>query len=94
MEFHELSKNDPPQWNCTIKKVDEKGKEQICNGQLKEWMTAPASVRAKAPSGATLFRCRRCGAVYYGTPRSHLRPAGKQATAAQPSLPTQFPVIR
>ncbi len=95
MEIHELSA-DGIQHNCTVKKVDEKGKEQICNGHLREWMTAPPEVTAKLAAGQSLYRCRRCGAVYRGTAKRHLRTGQATGEALQPqaSLPTQFPVVR
>jgi hypothetical protein len=95
MEMFEINA-DGSQHNCTVKKVDEKGKEQICNGHLREWLTAPADVNAKVPAGQALYRCRRCGAVYHGSARRHLR-AGKVSNDTrqpQANLPTQFPVVR
>lgn len=95
MEMHEL-KADGIQHNCTVKKVDEKGKEQICNGHLREWMTAPPEVTAQLAAGQSIYRCRRCAALYRGTANRHLRTGEVARDERQPqaSLPTQFPVVR
>lgn len=87
MEFHKIIKTN--QHNCTIQSVDEKGKEKICNGFLKEWMTAPSEVLKQVSKGESLFRCRRCGAVYKGVVERHLN-EGQGAIG----LPPQFPVVR
>jgi|GEM_PF-1704196 hypothetical protein len=87
--------NPDIQHNCTVKKVDDKGKESVCNGHLREWLTVPDDLRKQLKPGETYYRCRRCGAVYRGPLRRHLR--GVQATTGalipQPVLPPQSPVI-
>ena len=64
---------------CTIK--NEKG--EICSGHLKEWMTAPDSVRKQVPAGYKLYRCKRCKAAYAGPPQEHLH-ASKQSQVIPP----------
>ncbi len=88
MEF--LPLKHAGQHNCTVSSVDEKGKEKICNGQLKEWMTAPPEIRKQVKAGEAIYRCRRCGAVYAGTADQHLHRGATDAIG----LPPQFPVIR
>lgn len=87
MEFHGLKSEH--HFNCTVKNVDEKGKETVCNGSLKEWMTAPPEVQKQVGNDEALYRCRRCGAVYKGRVKRHLS-SGKKLF----SLPPQFPFLR
>jgi len=55
---------------CTVK--DEKG--QNCSGHVKQWMTAPKDLAAKAAAGNTLHRCQRCSAIYEGPAQQYLHP--------------------
>ncbi|MFQ3582356.1 MAG: hypothetical protein SNJ67_06255 [Chloracidobacterium sp.] len=95
MEILKLQ-NPDIQHNCTVKKVDDKGKESLCNGHLREWLTPPDNLRAQLGAGETYYRCRRCGAVYRGTIRRHLRgvKVANRELVAQPALPTQFPLTK
>jgi len=87
--------NPDIQHNCTVKKVDDKGKESVCNGHLREWLTVPDELRKQLKPGETYHRCRRCGAVYRGPIRRHLRgvQVSNRSIVPQPPLPTQFPVV-
>lgn len=87
MSFHEFKNS--LHFNCTVKRTDEKGKEQVCNGQIKEWLTAPPETMAQVGPGEALYRCRRCLAVYKGKVERHLK-AGPGAQV----VPPQFPVIK
>jgi len=64
----------PGQTVCTSK--DEKG--QNCWGHVKQWITAPADVVAKAAPGNTIHRCQRCYVVYEGPPQQFLYPKIKK----------------
>ncbi|HWC77337.1 MAG TPA: hypothetical protein VG778_07740 [Blastocatellia bacterium] len=55
---------------CTVK--DEKGKS--CSGHVKQWLTAPKEVVAKAAPGNTIHRCQRCFTIYEGPPQEYLHP--------------------
>ncbi len=66
-EYHALL---PGQTVCTVK--DEKG--QNCQGHVKQWLTAPAAVVAKAATGNTIHRCQRCFTIYEGPPQEYLHP--------------------
>ena len=55
---------------CTVK--DAKG--QNCYGHVKQWLTAPPDVEAKAAPGNTLHRCQRCFTIYEGPPQEYLHP--------------------
>lgn len=55
---------------CTVK--NEKG--QNCSGHVKQWITAPPDVVAKAAPGNTIHRCQRCFTVYEGPPQEYLHP--------------------
>ena len=67
----EIIKLDKQQSVCTIK--NEKG--EICSGHLKEYMTASDSLRKQLPAKHTLYRCKRCKAVYMSPNQEHLHDA-------------------
>jgi hypothetical protein len=55
---------------CTVK--NEKG--QSCTGHVKQWLTAPAEIAAKAAPGNFVHRCQRCYSIYEGPPQQYLHP--------------------
>jgi hypothetical protein len=64
----EIIKLEGKHFVCTIK--NEKG--DICSGHLKEYMTAPDSVRKQVTQGFKLYRCKRCKTIYASPPQEHL----------------------
>ena len=64
----------PGQTVCTVK--DEKGKN--CQAHVKQWLTVPPEVVAKAAAGNTIHRCQRCYAIYEGPPQEYLHPKAKR----------------
>ena len=64
----------PGQTVCTVK--DEKGNN--CQAHVKQWLTAPPEVVAKASPGNTIHRCQRCWTIYEGPPQEYLHPRAKK----------------
>ena len=69
----EITKLESKHFVCTVK--NEKG--EICSGHLKEYMTAPDSVRKQVQQGYKLYRCKRCKTIYAGPAHEHLHGANK-----------------
>jgi hypothetical protein len=85
----EVIKLDKAQTVCTIK--NEKG--EICSGHLKEFMLAPDAIRKQAPANFTLYRCKRCKAVYMAPSQAHLH-AGKGGNVLNPQTDEEPELIK
>ena len=84
----EIIRSDQKMSNCSIK--NEKG--EICGGHLKEYMLAPDSMRKQLPAKYSLYRCKRCKAVYMAPGQQHLY-AGKGGSVLPPQTDEEPEVL-
>ncbi|KAF0248109.1 MAG: hypothetical protein FD167_2488 [bacterium] len=65
----EIIKQEKAITNCIIK--NEKG--DMCAGHLKEYLTASEELKKQIPAKHSIYRCRRCLALYTMPKQDHLQ---------------------
>lgn len=65
----EIIKQEKSITNCIVK--NEKG--DMCSGHLKEYLVASDEIRKQIPAKHSIYRCRRCLALYTMPNQNHLQ---------------------
>lgn len=75
----EILKQEKAITNCVVK--NEKGK--MCAGHIKEHLSASEELKKQIPAKHSIYRCRRCLALYAMPTQDHLR-LGKSGVLLPP----------
>ncbi|MBI4852716.1 MAG: hypothetical protein HY819_13050 [Acidobacteria bacterium] len=75
----EILKQEKAITNCIVK--NEKG--VMCAGHLKEYLTATEELKKQIPAKHSIYRCRRCLALYTMPEQDHLH-ASKSGSLLAP----------